>query len=402
MSRYNYPREVNEYVLKSLSEGKSPTEIYAGAKLRGYTADRKTFNSYMGKYRRKLDVKVSKVDVSNIEEAFLKIVKSNSSIKLIHLCNILNCTPATIEALIHYHKSLGTEIITDGHQVYINKSTPVAEKRITQIGTTEVKFAVASDLHFGSKSCQITALKEFCEVARERGIKHILVPGDVVAGVGVYSGQINDLYAVTADEQAQSVLANIPEGFEWYMLGGNHDYSFIKNGGYNIVQSIANQRSDFHYIGFDDADVPILNNVDAKMVHPTGGCPYAYSYKLQKNIEQISYVELRKMAWGFKEKPSIRFVFQGHLHTQVQAMFGSIFGAQCGCFEGTTNYLKRLGLTPTIGGYYISACLGSNGLLYNYEAKFQVFDEIEDDWKNYHHKIEPKVKKIEKPLFERK
>jgi hypothetical protein len=398
-----YPQEVRDYVMSSIKAGKTSSEIYAGAKLRGYTAGRKTFNKYIYMARKKADVKAPTINTSNIEESFFKIVKSNSSIKLTHLCNILNCTPATIDSLIEYHKIKGCEIVTDGHQVYINKYTPEATEKIKQIGTTEVRFAVASDLHFGSKACQITALNTFCEVARGRGIKHIFVPGDVVAGLGVYPGQINDLYAITSDEQVQSVLANLPRGFDWYLLGGNHDYSFIKGNGHNIIQAIASQREDIHYLGFDDVEIPILNNVDAKLIHPSGGNPYAYSYKLQKNIEQISYSELRKMAWGSKEKPSIRFVFQGHLHTQVQAMFGSIFGAQCGCFEGTTNYLKRLGLTPTVGGYIISACLGSNGLLYDYEARFFTYDEIENDWKNYHHnhKSDDSAEKIIKPLFEK-
>lgn len=395
-----YSQDLKNFIAKGLVEGQSTNEMFTGAKLRGYEGSRRTFAKFINIQRKKLDIKTSKLDLSKIEDSFLSIVRSNSSLKLTHLCNILKCTPSTIDALIDYHRHNGVEIVTDGHQVYLNKFTPPSNDKVKQIGTTEVKFAIASDLHFGSKACQITAINEFCEVARGKGIKHIFVPGDVTAGLGVYSGQINDLYAITSDDQVDSVVANLPEGFTWYLMGGNHDYSFIRNGGHNIIQTIMNQRKDVKYIGFDEAEIPILNNVDAKLIHPSGSIPYSYSYKLQKNIEQISYTELRKMAWGCKDKPSVRFVLQGHLHIQVQAMFGSIFGAQCGCFEGQTNYLRRLGLTPTVGGYIVSACLGTNGLLYNYEARFYVYDEIEEDWKNYRHKTKQDHTKM-KPIFQK-
>lgn len=82
----------------------------------------------------------------------------------------------------------------------------------------------------------------------------------------------------------------------------------------------------------------------------------------------------------------------------MQALFGPIWGAQCGTFEGQTNYLKRKGLVPSIGGYIVKASLGKNGLLKSFEAKFYIFDEIEDDWKNYKH-TSPE-KKITKPIME--
>ena len=73
-------------------------------------------------------------------------------------------------------------------------------------------------------------------------------------------------------------------------------------------------------------------------------------------------------------------------------------GAQCGSFEGQTNYLKRKGLVPSIGGWIVKATLGLNGLLKNFEAKYYIFNEIEDDYRNYKHSIPDS--KIEKPIFE--
>jgi len=88
----------------------------------------------------------------------------------------------------------------------------------------------------------------------------------------------------------------------------------------------------------------------------------------------------------------------GHLHIQLQAMFGSIFGMQCGTFEGQTGFLRRLGLYPQVGGYIVKADISRNGLLRNFNAKFYMWPkQIEDDWRNYKHSIEKS--KIVKPIF---
>ena len=93
------------------------------------------------------------------------------------------------------------------------------------------------------------------------------------------------------------------------------------------------------------------------------------------------------MAYHAGTAPTVRFVFSGHLHIQIQGMFGSIFGAQCGCFEGQTNYLKRKGLFPHIGAYIIEASLNKTGILKNFDAKFYMYDEIIDDYKSYSHTL---------------
>ena len=261
-------------------------------------------------------------------------------------------------------------------------------------------FGVVSDPHFGSKACQITALNYFAEEMKARGVKHVLCPGDIFTGIRVYPGHEFDRYALTVDEQEDSCIANLPKGFEWWMLGGNHDYSFIsKCSGHNALLYLQSERDDVHYIGFDKAVVPLLPNVDCMLWHPSGGVPYSVSYRLQKGVEQLAFDELTSIVDGAKNNASVRFILAGHLHIQMQAMFGPIFGAQCGTFEGTTNYLKRKGLVPAIGGWIIEARLSKQtGMLKDFDAKFYLYPEIEDDWRNYKHSIDRKIKI--NPLFE--
>jgi predicted phosphodiesterase len=338
--------------------------------------------------------------LTDFDKRLIKFFDGKKALKINDITEKFHCSRTTLKESIRKCRFNGYEIQIDDNIVILSNTNVREPEKVSQLANnTEIVFGVVSDPHFGSKSCQITALNEFAEIMKHKGVHHIFVPGDLVSGFEVYPGQIHDVYAIDAKGQEESTLVNLPRGFNWYVLGGNHDYSYIKRGGgYNIISAIASKRPDIHYIGFDQATVPILKNVDLMCVHPSGGVPYSISYRLQKNIEQITIGELQNVVRGVKDKPSIRFVLLGHLHIQMQALFGPIWGAQCGTFEGQTNYLKRKGLVPSIGGYIVKASLGKNGLLKSFEAKFYIFDEIEDDWKNYKH-TSPE-KKITKPIME--
>jgi len=388
------------YILNQLEEGKDPQIIFYELQKMGYKAKYKSFRRQLLKLKAQHGFIENPCILTEIDKKIIKLLENEKVLDLDVLSFKLKRSKKEIEKNILNCRKNGYEINFENEKVILSKTNVRESENISQLTTSnEIIFGVVSDPHFGSKSCQITALNEFAEIMHKKGVKHIFCPGDLVSGFDVYPGQIHDVYAISAKEQEESALLNIPTGFNWYILGGNHDYSFIKRGGgYNIISVISSKRKDVHYVGFDEVNVPILNNVDLKMTHPSGGVPYSISYRLQKNMEQITMSELQLLVRGVKEKPTVRFVLAGHLHIQMQAMFGSIWGAQCGTFEGQTNYLKRKGLIPCIGGYIVKATLGQNGLLRNFEAKFYMFDEIEDDWKNYKHTI--CEQKIEKPIFE--
>lgn len=399
-----YPGLV-EFVRFNLIKGQDTKDMYLTVVDQfNYGGDIKTFRKYVSaikkNYLKDQPTLKTKKDKSRGEK-FLEILKKKKNVDGNDLCDTLECDASKLFEIVEYFRTQGHEIICDRDRIILSNVIASEGESINKpLEDTEIIFGVASDLHFGSKECQITHLKEFAEICRKKGVKYMFVPGDVCAGYNVYPGQQFEVYALSAEEQEESVIINLPKNFEYYVIGGNHDYSFIKRGGgHNPMLSIEAQRPDFHYIGFDDADVPILPGVDMKMLHPSGGVPYSYSYRLQKNVEQIAYSELSKISRNVKDKPSIRFLLSGHLHIQLQALFGSILGLQCGCFEGQTSYLKRKGLYPTVGGYIVQADIRKrDGMIMNFDTKFYVFpDHIEDDWKNYTHTITKP--KMDKPLF---
>lgn len=271
-----------------------------------------------------------------------------------------------------------------------------------------ITFAVVSDPHFGSRHIQASALLRFLHLAHEDyGVTRFFWPGDLTTGYGVYRGQQNDLYAFTADDQIDSLCNTIPQwkDTQHLMLGGNHDYSFMKASGHNVIKAATKKRSDFIYVGFDQAEIPLVE-VEGKVVssailwHPSGGVPYALSYRGQKFAAEVTREELTEIVLDEKPSPTVRFVFWGHLHVADWFPYGPMEVVGPGCFEGTNGYLKQKGLRPVIRGLIVEADITEKGLVAATHIHPISFAEREED---YHAAFSPlrarEVKETIEPVF---
>lgn len=244
----------------------------------------------------------------------------------------------------------------------------------------EVRFAVLSCTQIGSKYQQITHLHRFYKYCQEEyGIKSFFHCGDVVDGEKVYKGHEYELFLHGADAQIDYTVNNYPEvkGGKTYMIAGNHDESFMKNGGLNPVRRIAEFRDDIEYIGLYGAYPKIDHpKVGKKMIylhHGGGGCSYARSYKLQKYIEQFSP----------QQKPDIYFCGHYHISCYIPG-YRNVEGFLVPCFQAQTPYLKRHQLNPFVAGYIITLKLNDYGRENNkIEIDFKIvpfFKHIENDY----------------------
>jgi hypothetical protein len=276
------------------------------------------------------------------------------------------------------------------------RTAPTLPPTTLDLDSMVLTLAVASDLHCGSKAQQITNLIRFERYAVERGAQAILHTGDLFAGLNVYRGQINDLTVASADGQrriAERMLAQY-DGVKRLVLGGNHDFSFIKATGHDAVKTLCRGREDMTYLGYDVADVALTDRCSVRLWHPSGGVPYAVSYRLQKGMEQAAYEELSQ-AIEHDGAPNLRLVLSGHLHVECEVSRGPITGAQCGCFEGRTNYLKSKGLFPQVGGAIWRIWLTDGGLIQRKQYEFVQMSEIVDDWKHYPDWLDEETDEVE-------
>jgi len=205
--------------------------------------------------------------------------------------------------------------------------------------------------HLSSNYQQLTALRDYYKLLADRGIDTVLHTGDVNDGEKIYRGQEYEVHKHGADAQRDYATDTYPyeKGVKTYMISGNHDLSFYKTSGYDIVSEIAKEREDIEYLGAYSADVEIMG-VIIGLMHGAGGNAYARSYKMQKIIEQFTP----------KSKPDVLLL--GHYHCNcLLPEYRNVVGLQLGCFQGQTDYLKRKGLYPEVGGWILHFTVNNRG-----------------------------------------
>ena len=152
-----------------------------------------------------------------------------------------------------------------------------------------LKFAILGDTHIGNKQSAKKELGDFYKKAWEAWVDAFIHCWDLVDWSGhVFKWQMYELENVWYDEQLKTAVNDYP--YYWdiktYVVGWNHDESFLKENWANIIKNIANLRDDIIDMGFYDARIK-LNGVDINAHHWGWNMSYAKSYKPQKLIENI-------------------------------------------------------------------------------------------------------------------
>jgi len=313
-------------------------------------------------------------------------------LRLSEIADALDRSPAKVESAIDAMQMDGIEIQRDDDGRISQRAYFPADPLPTlqEEKSYRLRFGVFSDIHQGSKHTQTSAMKSFVHEAVERyGVRRFLVPGDLFAGVGVYRGQHNELYAHGAQDQVDALANTLPQikGVEYIVMGGNHDYSLYKQTGTDPIRMLCNQRKDCHYAGYDEAEVPLIVGPEGQIVasarlwHPSGGVPYALSYRGQRYAAELARSELTDVILSKKASPTVRYVFWGHLHVSDFFPHGPIWIIGPGCFEGRNSYLKAKGLVPVIQGLVIEAEMTELGIVQRQSITPISYIEQEQDYK---------------------
>ena len=219
--------------------------------------------------------------------------------------------------------------------------------------THTFKVGVVSDPHVGSIYQQLTHLTHFYGECKKEGVKDVFLAGDMVEGNGrLYRGQQFEMFINGASNQVRYAVENYPKikGITTRVVAGNHDFSFYKESGYDVVSEICDKRDDLEYLGVFGAYITI-GKIRFYLMHGSSGNAYARSYKMQKIIEQFAP----------DNKPNILLL--GHFHTSCYLpMYRNVDGFQLHCFQSQTPYLKAKGLYPEIGGLILTITENSKGI----------------------------------------
>lgn len=258
---------------------------------------------------------------------------------------------------------------------FVSKVPPTTSGRLfkadlTKLAGDKYRFAVISCTQIGSKYQQLTHLHTFYKLCKKRGIELVLHCGDLVDGSKVYKGQEYELFLHGADEQRDYVISHYPHipGIQTKVILGNHDESFWKTDGYNIVKAICDKRADMDYLG-DYLAFLKVDGIKIGLMHGAGGVAYARSYKLQKIVEQ------------FAPEVKPHMLFLGHYHIQCHVpAYRNCESFMMGAFQSQTPFLTRLGLSPNIGGLIVEIRVDKSGLLATSTEWIPFYQPIEDDF----------------------
>ena len=245
----------------------------------------------------------------------------------------------------------------------------------------EVKAAYISDLHIGSEDTLHDRLDRFADwlgTSEASKIGYLVMPGDVIEGVGVYPGQkeelqVNDIYKQY--EMFEDWIDRIPEDIQILFGPGNHDITRLAEPQPKINEDVFDRIDGYR-------NVHIVRNPQTVRLHgirSKGITNLMYhGYSFDDHIDEIK--ELRENAYDepyrvmvdllkrrhlaptygsnllspepedhlvIDKKPDV-FV-AGHLHSHSNYSYKGVNVIASSTFQAQTEFQKRVGHEPDPG-----------------------------------------------------
>lgn len=185
-----------------------------------------------------------------------------------------------------------------------------------------------SDLHYGSRDQKVEDIITVYKDCHERGVNTILCAGDFTDG---YNEKIYFRYDPT--DLINYIAKNHPhcDDIKLYTIGGNHDETFTKNDGIDVLEELSYLRDDIIYLGPESRDV-LYNDVKIKVVHDAKKITKNHPCKQHNslyNITKILYDSLH-------DKPDILQI--GHIHNHYYTVVDKTHFFQTGALVNFPSY----------------------------------------------------------------
>lgn len=346
----------------------------------------RTFERAVGYYKqtghaRKLkenkDMLSRQMNIDDIEPKEI-IEKSQEEImKLLNKgCTLSDIDPDEKKAydILNTFKENGYLIDNFGDVFMLSKNIKPSknEKVIEWDGCKHFRIGVVSDTHIGNVCTQMSFLNKLYEKYKELGITDVYHCGDISDGwYPNRSDQIYELFVHGADRQVKYIVENYPriDGITTHFITGNHDYTFVRNTGYNIGPAIAMLRPDMKYLGHNNARVWLTPNCDIELNHPADGAAYAMSYSIQKYIDS--------MTGGHKPK----ILLNGHHHKFLTMFYRNIHAIEVPCTEAQTPFMKSKRLPAHTGGLVLNIDVNEEGTIERFNVELiPLYETVENDY----------------------
>ncbi len=281
------------------------------------------------------------------------------------------------DEVIGVRGSMGDDIIFANSVVRPDLPIPDGVKTTSQ----KVRAAYISDFHFGSKDTMYDRADKFAEwmnSEQARDIGYLVIPGDVVEGVGTYPGQEEELDITNIYDQYarfEEWAEQLPEDLEIIIGPGNHEIVRLAEPQPQIPEKALPNMSDWN-------NVHLVQNPQYVRLHgirSKGILNLLYhGYSFDEQIDQIQ--ELREKAYDdphhvmidllkrrhlaptygsnllspegkdrlvIDRKPDI--FASGHLHAHSNESYKGVNVICASTFQAQTDFQKRMGHDPQPG-----------------------------------------------------
>lgn len=319
--------------------------------------------------------------LSSLEQSVLDIVQKGA-VSVGEISRQVDRSSETVIKTIDLLRAKHYEVILDEvrHEVSI-PHIPLTEFKPTEFKYYRKKYIIGlvGDTQIGSKYQQMTALYDAYSIFDSRLVDFILHAGDVLDGIDMYRGHRDELFLYDAEQQRKYAIEQYPKskrGTKTYLIGGQHDYCYMKQNGYNILEHLCEERKDLVYKGFYSAEFNI-KGLRIGLEHPGGGINYALSYAIQKFMEDVGgYVltRVRNKPDELKQLPIA--VFFGHYHKMIHLpSYMGIDAVGLPCFQARTKYLQQKRHHPDVGCAIAEIWLNENNNLGSVKVEFIIMND---------------------------
>lgn len=219
--------------------------------------------------------------------------------------------------------------------------------------TGKTKVLVTGDSHIGHSKFSEGWWYEMLTRAVGEGCEFMWHTGDILEGMSGRPGHVYELAHIGFEAQFDKAYKLFEEcPFPVRAITGNHDLWYMGKGdlGVNVGQRLQEALpSKFIHLGDEEAD-ELLGNIKVKLWHGRDGASYAYSYRCQKFVENLSD----------DEKPHI--LLSGHAHKGLFFNHRNINIIESGTTCAQTGFMRGKKMAAHTGYWIVEIVANEHGV----------------------------------------
>lgn len=289
--------------------------------------------------------------MDELKEKFREYLSKNNRVYVKQVMTDLGLEEYQVYGLVDLIKGDGSLFEVKNKRIV--KSKPERKEGIYRIpnSSEHIKLCLLSDTHLASKFDRLDLVQYVYDEADRRRVDYILHDGDFFDGLGAHTEQLKYLKEATYDGQKEYGIDKYPVSpIPTLLVGGNHDYRWIKRCGRDILTDLAKEREDLIYLGGDTANIEI-GKLKIRMYHGTKGKSHLGRERVLKYLSTIPE----------DERPDILQL--GHIHQDGFAKDDRTYCFQTSCLQDLTSFENYQGLTSNKSVWWVDAIMNEQGVV---------------------------------------